>query len=311
MASGPMKGAWRGRWRAAFSIAATGWLLFGPTSVVAQPDPFVGVAPPSGSTRSPVPPPAVPGSPPAQSVPHPEPPAPRAEPRPPRTTRPAPPLPAVAQPDLPLTGPVHTGSLRLGNSVLPLPPGNWVALQSGTSMLQGPTVFGAGGGGRGGAGGGGGTQMHSVREIVLARQDGGRITGLIVAQASTSDAAQAQWFPHAICATTEGMDHRVVSSNASTQDCARAISLTPTQGIGSAEARAAMNALAARRAGFVLPSMLGAQFRFANSLRALAVEYRFALSAGDPARVTQWMAAQQAAIRSGFGGRQAGPLAEP
>ena len=70
--------------------------------------------------------------------------------------------------------------------------------------------------------------------------------------------------------------------------------------------------------------MLGVQYRFANSLRAVAVEYRFAAeappgarpAAGAPdtalqAQLRSWMQSQHEAVRSGFLGRNTGPLQEP
>ena len=276
-------------------VLAMAWLLAS-APALAQPDPFQGVAPPPAS-RSVTAPPR--GQPQSQT-----PPQPRPQPRPPRQAAPAAP-PATALPDLPLTGPVHRGQFRAGASVLPLPPGEWVAIQSASGMAPGPPVFGGGGGGRGGTGGG--AQMQTTAETVLVRQEAGRITGVVVVQASTSDAQLAEWHAHPVCSNAEGADHRVVAASAGQQDCARTALLGPGQGIGSPQARGTVAGLAQRRAGFLPASMPAAQYRFASTLRALAVEYRFAT---EPGRIPAWMAAQQAALRGGFNGR-AGTLPEP
>jgi len=264
---------------AALVLAAPAW---------AQPDPFQGVptAPPATARRAPpMPAPA---------------PRPQAEPRRPRSA----PETQAAQPDLALQGPVHRGGFRLGVTFVPLPPGDWVLLRTGSTTAPGPTVL------SGGRGGGADMQLHTIEEAVLLRQEGGRITGIVVAQAATSDARlAAEWYASPVCARSEGTAHRIASANERSQDCARVVELAPNQGIGSAEVRGAINAQAGRRPGFVPASMAAAQFRFANTQRALTAEYRFA--GADPSRLASWAAAQDAALRTGFGGRQAGPLTAP
>lgn len=244
----------------------------------AQTDPFLGVSPPPVSR-------------PASPTPRPE----------PRPQRPQPPRQAAPQPDIPIEGRVHRERLRLGPASVPLPPGEWVEIGAASWVDQGPPVFG-GGGGRGGRGGG--VQMHAHNEIVLVRQREGRITAIVVAVASSSDAGGgAQWHPSEVCSGAEAIDRRVASAEAASQDCTRLLRIGVGQGIGSSAARSAIQALAGRRAGFVAPSMPGVQYRFANSLRALSVEYRFAPEA--EAALRGWMPAQHPSLRAGFQGRAA------
>ncbi len=255
---------------------------------LAQTDPFIGVSPP-GAPATPRPP--------------------RVEPRPPPPPRQA--APTAPLPDERIDGRIHRDRLRLRSATVPLPPGDWVEINTANWTAQGPTVFT--GGGRGGQGGG--AQMQSSSEITLVRQRQGRIVAILVAQATTPDAsAAAQWFPHEVCGAGESLERRAASADSSTQDCARLLRIASGQGVGSSSARGAIGALEGRRVGFVPATMLGVQYRFANSLRAMTVEYRFAPAGPDAALQAQlrsWMQSQHEAVRSGFNGRNAGPLAEP
>ncbi|HYF06658.1 MAG TPA: hypothetical protein VD970_03485, partial [Acetobacteraceae bacterium] len=225
----------------------------------------------------------------------------RAEPR-------APPAP---MPDIPLQGPVHAERLRLGGASVPLPPGRWVEIHGTSFVAQGPPILG---GGRSG----GGAQMLTTQEVTLVRQEAGRITGVVVAQVTTSDVTvPPRWPLSEICGGGEALARAVVHSDAVTQDCARLIAWSPQRSLATSGSQNALAQLGARRAGFLPPDMPAAQFRFAGSQRAVTAEYRFAPPLDEAARsgwlqrFGPWLAASAPVLRRGFNGWQAGPLADP